>query len=63
MCQKSKPEPDKVQLDKGFEIKCLNCGSTECRVDNDFGVSDSGAWGSVKIVCPRCPQEETILGS
>jgi hypothetical protein len=57
-------QTDEVKLDQGFQITCKNCGSTECRIDNDMGVgsSQTGAYGSIEIVCPACNQVEIIMG-
>lgn len=44
--------------DKGFEIKCLNCNSTDCSIekDSDYGSDDEWVIWSYKIVCNNCGQ-------
>lgn len=44
--------PEISEEDKGFEIKCLNCGSTNCDVDQKY--SDNVG---IIIVCLNCGQE------
>lgn len=39
----------------GFTIICDKCKSNECYIDSNVGFSDeSGAWGSVDIICKKC---------
>ena len=51
---------DQVKLDKGFEIKCLNCGSIQCRLYVDATGCDScGDCGEIHIECKECGQDES----
>jgi len=47
-----------METDKGFEIKCLNCGSTKCEMEEEGEYDyeeEWHSWGS-KIVCNNCGQ-------
>lgn len=47
--------------DKGFEIKCLNCGSTECFIQDtgDYDYEETYIpSGMHEIVCRNCGQVE-----
>ena len=44
--------------DNGFEIKCLNCGSTNCVIsqEEDYDMDDMLVLGLPYIVCNDCFQ-------
>ena len=47
----------------GFAIECEKCGGTEIIIKNTLGFSsESGSWGSVKLVCTECGTSTTIVG-
>ena len=49
------------QTHPGFEIKCLECGSTNVYIDSDVGYSEtSGTWGGVQLICVDCEKETEI---
>jgi ssDNA-binding Zn-finger/Zn-ribbon topoisomerase 1 len=48
----------------GFTITCDNCQSTRVRLDDNRGYSpDSGAWGSVDLVCLDCPNSVELVST
>jgi hypothetical protein len=52
---------DCQQTHPGFEIKCLECGSTNVYIDSDVGYSEtSGNWGGVQLICAYCGKEIKI---
>lgn len=47
--------------DKGFEIRCKNCGNTYCSIDllGDYNYEEEWElFGTWKITCNNCGQEE-----
>ena len=45
--------------DKGFEIKCLNCGSTDCNISEMGDYNYEEEWegsGIFEITCRNCGQ-------
>jgi len=56
MCPESEPEYD--EQDKGFEIKCLNCGSTNCVISQEleYDYNENSSIGRPFIVCQDCYQ-------
>jgi len=48
------------EKDKGFEIKCKNCGSTDCTIDilGDYDHEEEWySWDTWRITCNSCGQE------
>ena len=45
----------------GFEVKCLECGSTSVVLIDDRGWSEeSGPWGDIKLQCDKCHNTTVI---
>lgn len=44
--------------DKGFEIKCLNCGSEKCvtTFDVDYDINNEPIYSPFYIICENCGQ-------
>jgi hypothetical protein len=46
--------------DRGFQIRCLNCGSTDCEIKENGDYNDEEEWenfGGYYIVCHNCGQD------
>lgn len=52
-----------LEYKPAFEIKCIQCGSTDVKIDSCVGFSSqSGGWGEVSLKCanPECKNEIDI---
>lgn len=52
---------NEIQPDKGFQIKCLNCGSTDCHIElkEAYGFDiDETIYNDYYVLCEICGQKE-----
>lgn len=46
----------------GFTVVCDKCGSQNVRLENSMGFSaESGAWGSLDLICDDCENTVSIV--
>jgi hypothetical protein len=59
MCDLMCPEPE-YEEDKGFEIKCLNCGSNEVTIetDMDYDYEEISYISGYYHYCKNCGQSD-----
>lgn len=54
-------DSDYIGFYPGFTVTCNKCGGKHVRIESSCGYSpESGAWGSVDMVCDDCETTVTI---
>jgi ribosomal protein S27E len=48
---------------KKFEIKCLDCGSTNVDIEIDWAAYPSASWNNTTFICKDCHTDEVIYES